>query len=221
MTWPAGLAEAGMPATPTSTGGISCMCWLHPMTCRPPRAWLTPTMASGRPPRRCCTAPPQGCRAQAWVALAHKGSAGRQFEAFVDELGATLAPPDRRDEPTGSARWVRCASGWRRSSIRLKDQLGLERHGSHTIQGVWTRIAPRLLALAAAVWFNWQLGIAESAAWSPTRAMILCWVRRHDSDSGLVEAEGAVLMARMAQTGGCDGGELVQGSVGPYRQLRL
>jgi len=33
------------------------------------------------------------------VALAHKGSAGRQFEAFVDELVATLAPPDRRDEP--------------------------------------------------------------------------------------------------------------------------
>jgi hypothetical protein len=39
----------------------------------------------------------------------------------------------------------------------LKDQLGLESHGAHTIQGVWIRVAQRLLALAASVWFNWQL----------------------------------------------------------------
>ena len=40
----------------------------------------------------------------------------------------------------------------------LKDQLGLEHHGAHTVQGVWVRVAQRLLALAAGVWFNWQLG---------------------------------------------------------------
>ena len=40
----------------------------------------------------------------------------------------------------------------------VKDQLGLERHGAHTIQGVWIRVAQRLLALATAVWWNWQLG---------------------------------------------------------------
>ena len=39
----------------------------------------------------------------------------------------------------------------------LKDQLSLEHHGAHTIQGVWIRVAQRLLALATAVWFNWQL----------------------------------------------------------------
>jgi hypothetical protein len=39
----------------------------------------------------------------------------------------------------------------------LKDQLGLESDGAHTIQGVWIRVAQRLLALAASVWFNWQL----------------------------------------------------------------
>jgi hypothetical protein len=33
----------------------------------------------------------------------------------------------------------------------------LERHGAHTIQGVWIRVAQRLLALAAGVWFNWLL----------------------------------------------------------------
>jgi hypothetical protein len=31
-------------------------------------------------------------------------------------------------------------------------------HGAHTIQGVWIRVAQRLLALATGVWFNWQLG---------------------------------------------------------------
>jgi hypothetical protein len=40
----------------------------------------------------------------------------------------------------------------------LKDQLGLEQHGTHTIQGVWIRVAQRLVALATGVWFNWQLG---------------------------------------------------------------
>jgi hypothetical protein len=39
----------------------------------------------------------------------------------------------------------------------LKAQLGLERHGAHTIGGVWIRVAQRLLALAAGVWFNWLL----------------------------------------------------------------
>jgi hypothetical protein len=41
----------------------------------------------------------------------------------------------------------------------LKDQLGLEHHGAHTIQGAWIRVAQRLLALATGVWFNWQLGL--------------------------------------------------------------
>jgi hypothetical protein len=39
----------------------------------------------------------------------------------------------------------------------LKDQLGLERHGGHTLQGLWIRVAQRLLALATGVWFNWQI----------------------------------------------------------------
>ena len=39
----------------------------------------------------------------------------------------------------------------------LKGQLSLEGHGAHTIQGLWIRVAQRLLALATGVWFNWQL----------------------------------------------------------------
>jgi hypothetical protein len=90
--------------------------------------------------------------------LADKGLAGREFEALVSELGATLARPDRRDEPYrfgslgGVRQWIEAIFD------TLKDQLGLEHHGAHTIQGAWIRVAQRLLALAAGVWFNWQLG---------------------------------------------------------------
>ena len=76
---------------------------------------------------------------------------------MVGELGATLARPDRADEPHrfgslgGVRQWVEAIFD------TLKAQLGLERHGAHTIQGLWIRAAQRLLALAAGVWFNWQI----------------------------------------------------------------
>ena len=92
------------------------------------------------------------------VILADKGLAGRQFERLVGELDAALVRPDRRDEPYrfgslgGMRQWIEAIFD------TLKDQLGLERHGAHTVQGVWVRVAQRLLALATGVWFNWQLG---------------------------------------------------------------
>jgi Transposase DDE domain len=92
------------------------------------------------------------------VVVADKGLAGRAFAQQVAELAVRLVRPDRADEPFrfGSLGGVR---QWIEAIIDiLKDQLGLERHGAHTIQGVWIRVAQRLLALASAVWFNWQLG---------------------------------------------------------------
>jgi hypothetical protein len=91
------------------------------------------------------------------VVLADKGLAGRAFEQVVADLGARLVRPDRADEPArfgnlgGVRQWIEAIID------TLKDQLSLERHGAHTIQGVWIRVAQRLLALAAGVWFNWQL----------------------------------------------------------------
>ncbi|HVA29674.1 MAG TPA: IS982 family transposase, partial [Gaiellaceae bacterium] len=40
----------------------------------------------------------------------------------------------------------------------LKGQLSLEQHGAHTMPGLITRIAQRLLALAAGLWHNRQTG---------------------------------------------------------------
>jgi hypothetical protein len=92
------------------------------------------------------------------VILGDKGFAGRAFEQVVAELEARLVRPDRADEPArfgnlgGVRQWIEAIFD------TLKDQLGLERHSAHTIQGLWIRVAQRLLALAAGVWFNWQLG---------------------------------------------------------------
>jgi Transposase DDE domain len=95
------------------------------------------------------------------IILADKGFAGRSFHRHVRALGAHLVRPDRTDEPHrfGSLGGLR---QWIESVIdTLKDQLGLERHGGRTLAGVFVRVAQRLLALAAGVWFNWQLGAPD------------------------------------------------------------
>jgi hypothetical protein len=83
-----------------------------------------------------------------------KGLAGRAFERHVGELGAVVLRPDRADEPRryGSLGRIR---QWVESVIdTLKDQLGLEQHGGRTPAGVFVRVAQRLLALAAVLWFE-------------------------------------------------------------------
>jgi hypothetical protein len=92
------------------------------------------------------------------VLIVDKGLASAEVDRHLDGLEAILVRPDRRDEPArfGSLRPVR---QWIESVIdTLKGQLGLEQHGGRTPAGVHTRVAQRLVALAAAIWFNWQLG---------------------------------------------------------------
>jgi hypothetical protein len=95
------------------------------------------------------------------VIVADKGFAGRDFEQLVAGYGAILVRPDRADEPRrhGSlGRWRQ----WIESTFNtLKDQLGLERHRGRTLAGVYVRVAQRLLALAAAIWWNWQIGAPD------------------------------------------------------------
>jgi hypothetical protein len=100
------------------------------------------------------------------IILADKGLAGAEFEGHVAGLGAWLVRPDRKDEPRrfgplgGMRQWIESVIN------TLKDQLGLEQHRGRTLGGVVVRVAQRLLALAAVVWFNWQLGI------SPKRSLL-------------------------------------------------
>jgi len=89
--------------------------------------------------------------------LADKGFAGREIEGQIAALQVTLLRPDRRNEPTrhgnlgGVRQWIESVFD------TLEGQLGLERHGGRTCQGVGTRVAQRLFALAAAVCHNWNI----------------------------------------------------------------
>jgi hypothetical protein len=87
-----------------------------------------------------------------------KGYAGAEFELAVDGMDAKLLRPARKDEPD---------NGLHLSTIRqriesifwtCKDLLTLERHGARTIEGLVTRIASRLLTLAACIALNHKLG---------------------------------------------------------------
>ncbi len=89
-----------------------------------------------------------------------KGLSGEDTEAFFASpgLGLTLIRPARKDEKT-----PRYFPNWLRQRVEaiiwtLKNQLGLERHGGRVPAGLWARIVQRLLALNAAIWFNWQIG---------------------------------------------------------------
>jgi Transposase DDE domain len=88
-----------------------------------------------------------------------KGLSGGDFEEFFasDDLGLTLIRPARKDE-----KQPRYFPNWLRQRVEaiiwtLKNQLGLERHGGRVPAGLWARIVQRLLALNAAIWFNWQI----------------------------------------------------------------
>ena len=93
-----------------------------------------------------------------YTVMADKGFAGVEFEEHMAVLGARFLRPDRRDEPhrNGSLGPVR---QWIESVFwTCKGQLTLEVHGGRTIEGLCTRVALRLLALAAGLAHNQDIG---------------------------------------------------------------
>jgi hypothetical protein len=93
---------------------------------------------------------------EGYTVIADKGFAGEEFEALMRELGAIFLRPDRKNEQPrfGNLGSIR---QWIESIIdTIKGQLSLERHGAHTMPGLLTRIAQRLLALATSLWHNWN-----------------------------------------------------------------
>jgi hypothetical protein len=95
------------------------------------------------------------------ILLADKGFAGKQFKTLTESMGLELLRPDRKDETyrNGNLGGVR----QRIESVNqtLKGQLDLEAHGGRTPNGVFTRVAQRLLAMAAAIWHNWITGVTS------------------------------------------------------------
>lgn len=99
-----------------------------------------------------------GTDLQGYTVLADKGLAGEEFETFMASLGADFRRPDRKNEPSrfGSLGALR---QWIESVFwTCKGQLALERHGGRSITGLASRVALRLLALAAALWHNQLIG---------------------------------------------------------------
>jgi hypothetical protein len=93
-----------------------------------------------------------------YTVIADKGFAGEEFEQIMAGLGARFLRPDRKDERRrhGSLGAVR---QWIESVFwTCKGQLTLEQHGGRTLQGLCTRVALRLLALAAGLTHNQQTG---------------------------------------------------------------
>lgn len=96
--------------------------------------------------------------AKGQIIVGDKGFAGRAFESFVtDDLHAHFIRPDRRDETQRHGNLSQIRQWVEAVFDTLKGQLTLEQHGGRTLTGVHARIAARLLALATAIWHNWNI----------------------------------------------------------------
>src|SRR5215203_1937819 len=100
------------------------------------------------------------------VLVSDKGLAGHQVQAALADQHLLLVRPARTDEPDPGS-----FPAWLRQRVEaiiwtLKHQLGLDRHGGRIPSGLWARVLQRLLALNAAIWFNWQIGA------TPKRSLI-------------------------------------------------
>ena len=89
------------------------------------------------------------------VLIGDKGFAGREFEREMSALGITFVRPDRRDEARRHGNLAAIRQRIESIINTAKSQLSLEHHGGRTPAGVMTRVAQRVLALAAAIWHNW------------------------------------------------------------------
>lgn len=93
-----------------------------------------------------------------YTVIGDKGLSGAAVEELVAALGGAFLRPDRRDEAPrfgdlgGIRQWIEAIFD------QLKDQLSLERHGAHTMEGLWARVCQRLLAFGAVIWHNWEIG---------------------------------------------------------------
>jgi hypothetical protein len=93
-----------------------------------------------------------------YTVMADKGFAGAEFEAHMAIPGANFLKPDRKNEPRRHG-WLGPVRQWIESVFWIcKGQLALEAHAGRTIEGLCTRVALRLLALAAGLVHNHDIG---------------------------------------------------------------
>ncbi|WP_406273575.1 hypothetical protein [Actinacidiphila glaucinigra] len=91
-------------------------------------------------------------------------AACKPFERSLSEQGIALLRPSRKKEVLrpGEPMLKKVRQLIESVNDTLKGQLDLEQHGGRTVEGVAVRVAQRVLALAAAIWHNFQTGQAVS-----------------------------------------------------------
>jgi hypothetical protein len=87
-----------------------------------------------------------------------KGYAGREFARAVAALDTVVLRPPRRSEPQAGPQLAPIRQRIESVFWTCKDLLSLERHGARTPRNLFARVAVRLLALAACISLNHQLG---------------------------------------------------------------
>lgn len=92
--------------------------------------------------------------------ITDKGFASKTFEQSLAADGITLLRPSRKTEVlrAGEPMLKKVRQLIESVNDTLKGQLDLEQHGGRTTEGVTVRVAQRVLALAAAIWHNFQTG---------------------------------------------------------------
>ena len=131
---------------------------LH-LVCAPdgtPRA--ASLVAADRPEREVAlTLLPRALRGGETI-VCDKGYAGREFERAVNKLGGLIVRPPRQNEADSTVHLGPIRQRIESVFLTFKDLLSLERHGARTTPNLRARIATRLLALAACIQLNHQLG---------------------------------------------------------------
>lgn len=95
---------------------------------------------------------------QMLVLIGDKNFRGKDFEAELAKLDATIQRPRRKDEPGRGPHLAPLRQRIESIFQTCKDILTLERHGARTLENLRVRLASRFAALAAAVALNHQLG---------------------------------------------------------------
>ena len=92
------------------------------------------------------------------IVIGDKGYTSRNFHAQMLDRHAQIVRPRRKDEPGPGPHLAPIRQRIESIFWTCKDILTLERHGARTLHGLRARISQRLLALAAGIALNHQLG---------------------------------------------------------------
>ena len=95
---------------------------------------------------------------QMLILIGDKNFRGKDFEADLAALDATILRPRRKDERGAGPHLAPIRQRIESIFWTAKDILGLERHGARTLHNLFVRIAMRFAALAAAIALNHRLG---------------------------------------------------------------